>query len=703
MQLVIAEKPSVGVSLADVLGAKQRKDGYIEGNGYIISWCIGHLLGLADASDYNEQYGKWRREDLPIIPDIWKYVIFDSKKKQLNILRDLMHRKDVKGLVCATDAGREGELIFRFVYQLTNCRKPFSRLWISSMEENAIRKGFAEMKDGCDYDALYHSALCRAKADWLIGINATRLFSTIYNKTLNVGRVQTPTLAMLTDRSLKISGFVKEKYHIVRLDMDTGSGVIAAWSEHIKDPEEAMRIQTACQNRQAVCISIKNEQKAISPPKLFDLTSLQRECNRLFGYTAMQTLDTAQKLYESKLITYPRTDSRYLTSDMEAGLSVLAQTAAALIGVDAPMTANTGQFINNSKVSDHHAIIPTAGVADTGIAKLTENERNVITLIASRLVSALGEKHIYEAINANFDCNGHSFTAKGKTVIADGWKAVDIHFKKTLKINDTDADEEGGDAGNSAMPQISEGQTFDGATATVIEHFTKPPKPYTEDTLLSSMENAGADDTTNDAERRGLGTPATRAAIIEKLVTSGFATRKGRQIIPTEDGVNLIKILPDAIKTPALTADWENSLAQIAKGERSPDDFMRSIEKMTRTLVSENPGHVEQYIGLFKTPREVIGECPRCGNSVFESKKNFHCEKRECQFVMWKSDRFFTGRKKELTKPIAAELLKTGKAKVKGLFSEKTGKNYDAVILLADTGGKYVNYRFDINKERSEK
>ena len=697
MQLVIAEKPSVGVSLADVLGAKQRRDGYIEGNGYIVSWCVGHLVGLADAAEYNEHYGKWRREDLPIIPDIWKYAIFDSKKKQLNILRDLLTRPDVKSIVCATDAGREGELIFRFVYQVTNCRKPFFRLWISSMEESAIRKGFAEMKDGSEYDNLYHSAICRSKADWLIGINATRLFSTMYNKTLNVGRVQTPTLAMLADRSEKISGFVKEKYHIVRLVFDTDSGEITALSEHIKDPEKANQIQAACQKRQAVCISVKSEQKTISPPKLFDLTALQRECNRLFGYTAMQTLDVAQKLYESKLITYPRTDSRYLTSDMETSLPGLVQTAAALIGVDASVTTNTGQLINDAKVSDHHAIIPTPGISNADITKLPENERNILTLITSRLVCALGDKHVYESITATFDCNGHIFTAKGKTVIAAGWKATQAHFQNSLKLNDPDTDEENRDADNTAMTPISEGQVFDDTDAKITDHFTKPPKQYTEDTLLSAMENAGAEDTTNEVERRGLGTPATRAAIIEKLVTSGFATRKGRQITPTEDGENLIKILPDSLKSPALTADWENSLTQIAKGKLSPDDFMHDIENMTRALVSDNPQPIEQHINTFKTPREVIGICPRCGSSVFESKKNFHCEKRECQFVMWKSDRFFTTRKKELTKPIATELLKTGKVKIKGMYSEKTGKTYDAVILLADTGGKYVNYRFDIN------
>lgn len=686
MILVIAEKPSVGMSLAAVLGARERKDGYTEGGGYIVSWCVGHLVGLADAYEYNEQYGKWRCEDLPIVPGAWKYVIFDGKKKQFDILRGLMSRPDVDRLVCATDAGREGELIFRFVYQMAGCKKPFSRLWISSMEESAIKKGFAELRDGHDYDPLFYSALCRAKADWLIGINATRLFSTLYGKTLNVGRVQTPTLAMLTERSAKISGFVKEKYHIVRLAL----GEIEALSKHITDPQESAQIQTACHNRQAVCVSLTKEQKTVSPPKLFVLTALQRDSNRLFGYTAQQTLDAAQKLYESKLITYPRTDSRYLTSDMAAGLPALTQTAAAFIGATAT-AINPAQVVNDAKVSDHHAIIPTAELAKADISKLPETERRTLSLVSVRLVCAVGDKHVYEAVTAAFDCNGHSFTAKGKTVIEYGYRAIETRFTSALKLKDTDAESDGG-----ALPPITEGQTFDNAAATVTEHNTQPPKPYTEDTLLSAMENAGAEDTTDEAERRGLGTPATRAAVIEKLVNGGFVKRSGRQLLPTPDGETLIKLLPDTLKSPALTAEWENALTQIAKGETRPDGFLRGIEDMARSLVTENAAPAEEYKSLF-TARESVGACPRCGGNVLESKKNFHCENRDCQFVMWKTDRFFTSRKKELTKAIAAELLKTGKAAVKGMYSEKKQKTFDAVILLADTGGKYVNSRFEIN------
>jgi len=510
---------------------------------------------------------------------------------------------------------------------------------------------------------------------------------------------------MLAERQKKISGFVKEKYHRVKLDIDTGTGgadggnavspgdngniaTITAHSENIKDPQEAAQIQTACHNRQAVCTSLTKEQKTISPPKLFDLTSLQREANRFYGYTAQQTLNAAQKLYELKLITYPRTDSNFITSDMAAGIPALTQNAANFIGMGAEQTGadvpvNTAQVVNDSKVSDHHAIIITAQVGKAGLSKVTDTEREILALIAYRLVCAVGEKHIFEAITAIFDCNGHSFTAKGRVTIAGGWKT------NARKEDTEDSDNSG------TLPPITEGQTFDNTAAAVTEHYTQPPKPYTEADLLSAMENAGAKDTTDEAERRGLGTPATRAAVIEKLVNGGFITRKGRQLIPTPDGENLIKILPDPLKSPELTAQWENSLTLIAKGKADPDSFMRDIEDMARMLVDGNAAPAEEYKTMFATPRESIGVCPRCAGNVLESKKNFHCENRDCQFVMWKADRFFTSRKKELTKPIAAELLKSGKAKMAGLYSEKKNKNFDAVILLADTGGKYVNYRFD--------
>jgi len=691
MQLIIAEKPSVAASIAAVMGADKKKSGYIEGGGYLVSWCVGHLVELADAAAYDERYAKWRREDLPIMPDEWQYALSSGKEKQFDILRELMKRPDVESLVCATDAGREGELIFRFVYQMAGCKKPFTRLWISSMEESAIREGFQNLKDGREYDNLYHSALCRAKADWLIGINATRLFSVLYQKTLNVGRVQTPTLAMLTERGAKISGFQKEKYHIVHI----AAGDLEANSERIPGAEDAQAMQTACHNGQAVCVSVKQEQKTQNPPKLFDLTALQREANRLFGYTAKQTLDLAQSLYEKKLLTYPRTDSRFLTSDMLKTIPVIVTQAALSVGfirgnVGIPIDF-IGNVINDAKVSDHHAIIPTLTISDFDTSTLPETERNLLNLVSTRLVCAIKEKHVFEAVTAVFECTGHSFTAKGKTVIAEGWKAVDRLFRNSLKLKDQDEEQED----EKALPPITEGQTFENVAATVTEHYTQPPKPYTEDTILSAMENAGAEDVTEDAERRGLGTPATRAAVLEKLVSCGFVQRKGKQLLPTNDGINLVAVLPDVLTSPKLTAEWENALTLIAKGQASPDDFMRGIEEMARELARDNAAPMPDKAGLFKPEREAVGVCPRCGGAVYEGKKNFYCGNRDCSFTMWKNDRFFESRKKALTKTIAAELLKNGKAKVKGLYSEKAGKTFDAVVLLADTGGKYVNYRFE--------
>jgi DNA topoisomerase-3 len=617
-------------------------------------------------------------------------VVTEGKQKQFSVLKALMERTDVESLVCATDAGREGELIFRFVYEKAGCTKPFKRLWISSMEESAIRAGFDSMKDGSEYDSLYHSALCRARADWMVGINATRLYSTMYGKTLSVGRVQSPTLAMLAERGERISGFVKEKYHHVRLDMEGG---VAAQSERIADAQEAGTIRAAADGNQAVCTAVKREQKTTAPPKLFDLTALQREANRLYGCKASDTLNVAQSLYEKKLLTYPRTDSRYLTSDMEAGIPSLVATASALIGADGNFPVAAAQVINDGKVSDHHAIVVTAAATNADVSALPDTERNILLLVAARLICATGERHVYEAVTAEFLCGGHSFTCKGKATVTEGWKAAETLFKKSQDIKpDADDDAEAEDSGT--IPPVAEGQTFDDTKTSVTEHFTQPPGPYNDATLLSAMESAGAADTTDEAERKGLGTPATRASVIENLVAREFVKRKGKQLLPTDDGAALVRILPEQLRSPALTAEWENTLALIAKGEASPDAFMRGIEGLTTAIVA-GASKDEALACIFSPGREVIGICPRCGANVHEGKKNFYCADRGCAFVMWKNDRFFESKKKELTKPIAVALLKGGKAQVKGLFSEKTGKTYDATILLADTGERYVNYRFE--------
>ena len=687
-QLVIAEKPSVARSIAGVIGATEKHDGYLQGNGYLVSWCSGHLVSFADAGCYNECFKKWRYEDLPILPETWQYIIPNEKKQQFDILRSLMERPDVTGLVCATDAGREGELIFRFVYQMAGCEKPFKRLWISSMEDSAIRDGFAHLKPGTDYDPLYQSALCRAKADWLVGINATRLFSVLYHKTLTVGRVQTPALNLLVERDAKITNFKKEKYHIVHI----GVGDADAVSSRFSDAAEANTVKASCAGTQAVCASVTREKKAEQPPKLYDLTTLQREANRLFGFTAKQTLDYAQTLYEKKLLTYPRTDSQYLTDDM---LPVAESLVSGLWGV-VPFAKgqNTSpqydRILNSKKVSDHHAILPTAEFVKQGFNGLAESERKLLSLICYKVLCAVAGPHIYEAVTATFTCAGKEFIAKGKTILSPGWKELDRRFRSSLK---TDSDEDA--EAVRELPEFKEGQTFADVAASVTEHFTTSPKPYTEDTLLSAMERAGAEDMPEDAERKGLGTPATRAAILEKLVQMGFVQRKGKQLIPTKDGINLAVVLPEALTSLQLTAEWESCLTEIAKGQADPDEFMAGIEAMTQELVKTYSCISEDKQKLFQTGRVAIGTCPRCGEAVYEGRKNYYCGNRACQFVMWKNDRFFEERRKAFTPKIAAVLLKDGKAKVKGLYSMKTGKTYDGTVLLADTGGKYVNYRVE--------
>ncbi len=729
MKLVIAEKPSVAAAIAAVLGATEKRGGSFEGGGYIVSWCIGHLISFADAAAYNEQYRKWNYEDLPILPQEWQYIISSGKEQQFETVKELMHRADVSEVVNACDAGREGELIFRFVYHVAGCDKPILRLWISSMEESAIRQGFDNLKDGQLYENLYQSALCRAKADWLIGINATRLFSILYHKTLNVGRVQTPTLDMLVKRDYAISSFQKEKYHIVRLNM----GGFTALSDRQDDKTAAAQMKAACEKSQAVCTSVTREKKTAAPPKLFDLTSLQREANRLFSFTAKQTLDYAQGLYEKRLLTYPRTDSRYITSDMRESTGKLKDGLCGMLpfaqGVS--FAADLDRITDNGKVTDHHAILPTAEFLKQGFATLTEGEKKILSLVCCKLLCAVAPPYEYEAVTAVFDCGGYPFTAKGRSTITEGWRQLDRLFRLTLKAQPEETDE--AEPEDAALPQLSEGQSFSGLQADVTDHYTKPPAAFTEDTLLSAMEHAGAEETPEinrvpakskdfvgeggateqngcpptggrsevefaTTQRKGLGTTATRAGIIEKLIAAGFMERKGRKLLPTKDGYNLVAVLPEALTSPLLTAEWETRLTAISKGAEDPDDFMRGIEEMAAGIVKKYSHISEDKAKLFAPQREAIGACPRCGESVYEGKKNYYCGNRSCNFVMWKNDKFFEQKKKTFTKQIAAALLKDGRAKVKGMYSTKTGKTFDGVVLLADTGGKYVNYRVEQKK-----
>ena len=696
MKLIIAEKPSVAAAYAAALGAKSKKDGYIEGNGYLISWCIGHLVELAEAAAYGEQYRKWSIDSLPILPETWQYAVAKDKGKQFSVLKELMHRESISEVVNGCDAGREGELIFRYVYDVAGCKKPIKRLWLSSMEEAAIKEGFSRLKDGKEYDALYASALCRAKADWLVGINMTRLYSCLYGTTLSVGRVQTPTLKMLTERDAAITAFRKEKYYHVRLSV----GGMEAVSERLKSKEDAERLKAACEKSQVVCMSVSKEKKTVSPPKLFDLTSLQREANRIYGYTAKQTLDLAQNLYEKRLITYPRTDSNFLTDDMR---DTAAQIVTLLCGKltfmgGVSFTPEVSKLLDSKKVSDHHAIIPTMELAKADLSALPETERNILTLAGTRLLFAAAQPHVYEEMTAVFSCADTAFTAKARTVITEGWKELDRRFRLTLKRKPDTEDEE-----NDLMldvPPFAEGQSFESPPAAVTEHDTTPPKPHTESSILSAMERAGNEETDRDAERKGLGTPATRAAVIEKLIKGGFIERKGKQLMPTKNGKALTAILPDALTSPLLTAEWENALLEIARGNTDADSFMQDIQSMVRELVAAAPALTDADKARFKGEKKVIGKCPRCGADVCEGRKNYYCTDTGCAFVMWKNDRFFEERKTAFTPKIAAELLKRGKAKVKKLYSPKTGKTYDGTVLLADTGGKYVNYKVAIQKEK---
>ena len=687
MKLLIAEKPSVAKSIASALGAKSGADGCFQGNSLIVSWCVGHLVSPMDAAGYDERFKKWRYDDLPILPEPFRYVLAPGKEDAFENLRRLMNRPDVDTVVNACDAGREGELIFRLVYEMAGCTKPIERLWISSMEDMAIREGFSDLRPGAEYDSLYQSALCRQKADWLVGINATRLFSVLYHRTLNVGRVQTPTLAMLAERDGKIMLFKKEKYHHVRLQVEGAEAV----SEKFTDPVQAKQVQTACQNGQAVCTSVTREKKKEQPPKLYDLTTLQREANRIFSYTAKQTLDYAQSLYEKKLLTYPRTDSRYLTSDM-------AETASCVIHLAAkvPPFDGCGSFfplvelmVSDKDVSDHHAIIPTMEIEKTDIKALPVGERNLLLLVCCKLLCASASPYEYETVTATFDCGGHTFTAKGKRILSEGWRDIERIFRSSLKEKPEDTDNGG------VLPDFTEGQAFENVAVSITEHFTSPPKPYTEDTLLSAMENAGKEDIPEDAERKGLGTPATRAAIIEKLVAAGFVERKGKNLITTKAGINLVTVLPEALTSPMLTAEWEQRLSAIAKGEADPGEFMEGIRSMTQELVQTYSHISEDGQKLFAPEKEAIGNCPRCGKPVYEGKKNFACSDRSCTFVLWKNDRFWTSRKKELTKKMASDLLKKGRTSVRGMWSEKKGATYDAAVILDDTGGKFINFKLE--------
>ena len=696
MRLVIAEKPSVAQSLSAVIGANARKDGYLEGNGWRVSWCVGHLAGLADADSYDPKYAKWRYDDLPILPSDWKMSVGRDKKKQFDILKKLLCAPDVTEVVNACDAGREGELIFRNVYELAGCKKPMKRLWISSMEDSAIREGFENLRPGADYDGLHQAALCRAKADWLVGINATRLFSVLYRRTLNIGRVMSPTLALIVQREAEIEAFQPEPFYTVALELPGFTAVGA----RMKDKTAAKELQTACRGGSAVVKQAQRKEKSEKPPALYDLTTLQRDANRLLGFTAQQTLDYLQNLYEKKLCTYPRTDSRYLTSDMAEGLPVLVNlTANAMpfrkgIGI----TCNPEAVINDKKVTDHHAVIPTRNLRDADLSALPVGEKAVLELVAARLLCAVAEPHLYEETAATLVCAGQEFAAKGKTIQRHGWRRLDAAYHAGLK-NAPEPEER---PEEKTLPELSEGQSLSVSNASVKEGKTSPPKHFTEDTLLSAMENAGKEDMPDTAERKGLGTPATRAGILEKLASTGFLERKKSkktvQLMPSRDARSLITVLPEQLQSPLLTAEWEYRLGEIERGELSPEEFLSGIYAMLRELAATYQV-VKGTEYLFSPPREAVGRCPRCGGEVTESQKGFFCQSETCRFAIWKDSKWWSAKKKQPTKAIVAALLKDGRARLTGCYSEKTGKTYDADVLLEDTG-EYVNFKLDFGQRK---
>ena len=681
-QLVIAEKPSVAQSLAAVLGAGQRREGYLEGNGWLVSWCVGHLAELADAAAYKPAYAKWRKEDLPILPESWRFTIAKDKRDQFDVLRTLLRREDVSEVVNACDAGREGELIFRTVYALAGCSKPISRLWISSMEDEAIREGFAHLRPGREYDGLHQAALCRSKADWLVGINATRLFSLLYGCTLNIGRVVSPTLALVVQREAEIATFQPEPFYMVELDCD---GLSLA-GDRKASKKEAQEAAARCQGSAAVVQSVERWEKTEKPPALFDLTTLQREANRTLGYTAQQTLDYLQALYDKKLSTYPRTDSRYLTDDMEAGVPALVEAAASICGVTAPETVLAGQVCDSARVSDHHAVVPTASAGKADLEALPIGEREILRLVSLGLLRAVCPPCRSAETCITAVCGGDPYTVKWRSVLSPGWKV----YAQT-------ADAEAG----SGPDGLTEGQTLPVAAAQVKSGKTTPPKHHTEDSLLSAMEMAGKEDMPEDAERQGIGTPATRAAILEKLVSAGFVERKRAKktvsLLPTPLGTALITVLPEQLQSPTLTAEWEHRLKEVERGTLAPGDFMDEIAAMLRELV-ETCRPVEGSAVLFPSTREAVGRCPRCGGTVTEGRQGFFCENRACGFAIWKNSKWWENKKKTPTKAIVAALLKDGRTQISGLWSEKTGKTYTATVALTDDGTR-ASFRLEFSHE----
>ena len=690
LNLVIAEKPSVAQSIAKVLGCTGRQDGYLEGNGYLVSWCVGHLIELAEPEGYDSKYEKWKKEDLPIIPLEFKYQVSASTKKQFQTLKELMNRSDVTAVTNACDAGREGELIFRLVYDTAGCKKPMKRLWISSMEDEAIREGFKNLEDGKAYDKLYEAALCRERADWLVGINATRFFTCSYGQTLNVGRVMTPTLALAVEREAKIRAFKPEDFYQVQIEMLDGK--LTFKGERLSDKNEAEAIADSCKTEGKVVVTkAETKEKLENAPLLYDLTSLQRDANKKLGYTAQQTLDYAQSLYEKKLLTYPRTDSRFLTDDMgDKAAEIFNIIQDAIPEICASLTCDCKKLLNSKKVSDHHAIIPTEVLETTKLEELPEGEKKIMQLVAVRFMESIAEPAKYNITEGEVSCLGKFYSYKCKHFAELGWRNVDRIFESEVDID------EGED-----WFEFSPGEEITITDTSVKSGKTTPPKSYTEDTLLSAMEKAGAEDIPDEAERKGLGTPATRAGVIEKLVRIGFLERRGdkktKYLVPTHKGETLITVIPQSIQSASMTAEWEQKLLQIERSDYDADAFMSEIAQMVQTLI-DTYRIVPDAEVLMHPVYDPIGKCPCCGSDVVEKSKGFFCENNSCKFALWKDNRFFDSLSKKITKQIATQLIQNGKARLKKCRSIKTGKTYDATVVLTTSDNGQAQFSLDFTK-----
>ena len=700
--LVIAEKPSVARDIAKVLKANQKGDGCLIGENYVVSWAVGHLVTLAEPEDYDEKYKKWNFSTLPILPEEMKLKAIQQTRSQLKVLHKWMNSAEIDSLICATDSGREGELIFRYIYEITNCKKPFERLWISSMTEEAIKEGFATLKDGREYDLLYTSAKCRSEADWLVGMNATRAYTLRYDALLSIGRVQTPTLALIVNKQKEIDAFVAEDYFEVQADFGGYTGMWIDQEEHtrIEKEETAKAIVQKVSGKQAVITKVEKEEKKTPPPLLYDLTELQRDCNKKFGFSAKKTLDIAQSLYEKrKMITYPRTDSRYLSDDMKGKVHNTLRRLNELEEYQPytqPLSGNisfTKRIIDNSKVTDHHAIIPTDG--KLRVDSLMEEEKKVFSLVAARFLAVFYPYYRYETTKVYAMAEQEQFLSKGTVVLEEGWQAVEKALVPATATKKKKKDEE-----EQKLPALTEGEQRKIEKAAVQKKKTKPPTPYTESSLLSAMENAGRfveDEALKEQMKdSGLGTPATRAAIIERLLTVGYIVRKGKNLIPTEKGMKLIEVVPIEMSSPQTTGKWEKGLSSISKGKMTEERFMASIRRYVQFLIQDAASGrradvvfpAEQIRGK-KRKNNAFGKCPVCGRDILENTKSFYCAgwKNGCKFSLWKDS--LTPYGLTLDGGMVKLLLKSGKTERIPVSLPQTGEKGTAVLILnKEKGGQ---------------